>query len=116
MDVLYSNPVSTMVVPQCEHASQYLRVALFKPYSTHLGRGIGFVDKMIIEVVIIVASCRYNVEVIVWNRKQGIAGLLHCQGVTIICRPHLHNYILHLYRCPPLRMFQRAPDNGLLAK
>ena len=105
-----------MVVPYGKHSAENGRVVLLELLVANLRRSPRIVKIPAIQVIVIIARCRNDVNQSVRNAHQFIAQALHLLRVSITIVPAMHHHVLRLHLGVALGMSKCAPNGCLLAK
>ena len=104
-----------MVIPNGKHTTKDIGIVLFECLITNHGWSVVLVQVLAIEIVIVIACCRYDIGQAVRNANKLIALLLHFDGIGITIVPNVHNDVLILHRSCTFGVRQSAPKHSLLA-
>ena len=115
MDVLDRDAVAGVVVPYGEHTARYGRIFFGKDGITYVGWSPVVVEIFLIEIVVIIAGGRDDVDqpVRYGDKSVAVLGHLHWIGVAVV--PGVHEHTLGLDRGLSVSMGEGTPDHGLLA-
>ena len=99
MHILVADAITHDVVPHSKRTSLYLFMAFGKLHSVDVG-GCPLVVKLLrVEVIVVIASLRHDVNLTIGDAHKVISQLHHLVGLGVIVRPREHQHIFHLDRC-----------------
>ena len=116
VNIFCTDTIAYMVVPYGEHSSYHGRIAFLELHAADNGRCPIVVEIMAVEIIVIVAGSRHDVDQSVGDADKFIAQLLHIFRIGKTIVPATHENVVRLHGRFAGRMGERAPDHGLLAE
>ena len=96
MDVFDRDAVAGVVVPDGKHTALDAGVLLFKLHTADVGRRPAVVEPLAVEIVIIIAGGRHDIDISVGDANELIALLFHIFGLRKTIIPATHQDVLRL--------------------
>ena len=109
VDIANRDTVVADVVPDAEHSSMNLWVALGELFLAYLSRRPSLIEVLAVEVVIVIACSRDDINISVGYGYHVVSQLVHIMWVGIAVVPHVHHHILYLDGCVALGMGKLPP-------